>query len=59
MTEQRYRSHTDSIYGELDVPTVVNAAGTKTRIGGSLIRDEALEAMHSAASAFVELNFEN
>ncbi|ELZ79453.1 aminotransferase class V-fold PLP-dependent enzyme [Haloferax larsenii] len=55
MTEQRYRSHTDSIYGELDVPTVVNAAGTKTRIGGSLIRDEALEAMHSAASAFVEL----
>ncbi|WP_396611490.1 aminotransferase class V-fold PLP-dependent enzyme [Haloferax sp. S1W] len=55
MTEQRYRSHTDSIYDELDVPSVVNAAGTKTRIGGSLIRDEALEAMNAAAATFVEL----
>lgn len=43
------------IYRELGVREVVNAAGTKTRIGGSLIREEALEAMNSAAEGFVEL----
>ena len=44
-----------SIYQDLGVREVVNAAGTKTRIGGSLIREEALEAMNSAASGFVEV----
>jgi len=44
-----------SIYQDLGVREVVNAAGTKTRIGGSLIREEALEAMKSAASGFVEV----
>jgi L-seryl-tRNA(Ser) seleniumtransferase len=44
------------IYEELDVPTVVNAAGTKTRIGGSLIREEAVEAMASAAESFVRIS---
>jgi len=45
-----------SIYEELDVPTVINAAGTKTRIGGSLVREEALEAMSEAAGSFVRLS---
>ncbi|WP_459191127.1 aminotransferase class V-fold PLP-dependent enzyme [Halosimplex sp. J119] len=45
-----------SVYDELGVPTVVNASGTKTRIGGSRIREEALEAMHEAAGSFVRLS---
>ena len=45
-----------SIYEELDVPTVINAASTKTRIGGSLIREEAVEAMADAAGSFVRLS---
>jgi len=45
-----------SVYEELGVPTVVNAAGTKTRIGGSRIRPEAREAMDRAAEAFVRLS---
>ncbi|MFB6152606.1 MAG: aminotransferase class V-fold PLP-dependent enzyme [Haloarculaceae archaeon] len=45
-----------TVYEELGVPTVVNAAGTKTRIGGSLIRAEALEAMERAAGSFVRLS---
>lgn len=44
------------VYTELGVPTVVNGAGTKTRIGGSLIREEALDAMTEAAGAFVRLS---
>ena len=45
-----------SIYEDLDVPTVVNAAGTKTRVGGSLIRAEAAEAMRDAANGFAHLS---
>lgn len=45
-----------SIYEELGVPTVINAASTKTRIGGSLIRPEAVEAMSSAAESFVRIS---
>lgn len=45
-----------SIYESLNVPTVINAAGTKTRIGGSLIRKEAREAMMQAADSFVRLS---
>jgi L-seryl-tRNA(Ser) seleniumtransferase len=44
------------IYEEIGVPTVVNAAGTKTRVGGSLIRPGAVDAMVSAADAFVRLS---
>ncbi|NGM70617.1 aminotransferase class V-fold PLP-dependent enzyme [Natronolimnobius sp. AArcel1] len=49
---------TDSqtIYDELGVPPVVNAASTKTRIGGSLIRPEAVEAMSRAAESFVRIS---
>lgn len=45
-----------NVYDELGVSTVVNAAGTKTRIGGSLIREEALTAMREAAGSFVRLS---
>jgi len=47
---------TETIYDEIDVPTVVNAAGTKTRIGGSLIRPEAADAMRSAARSFARIS---
>jgi L-seryl-tRNA(Ser) seleniumtransferase len=46
----------ESIYEELGVPTVVNASGTKTRIGGSRIREEAREAMDRAGESFVRLS---
>ncbi|XVH33153.1 aminotransferase class V-fold PLP-dependent enzyme (plasmid) [Haloferacaceae archaeon DSL9] len=46
----------DTIYDELGVPSVINATGTKTRIGGTLIREEALEAMNRAAEAFVRIS---
>lgn len=45
----------ESIYEQLEVPTVVNATGTKTRISGSLIRDEAMEAMVEASKSFVRI----
>lgn len=48
--------HEDSIYDDLGVPQVINATGTKTRIGGSLIREEAMEAMRRAATSFVRLS---
>lgn len=48
-------SEDDSIYRELDVTPVVNAAGTKTRIGGSRIRPGALDAMRRAAGEFVDI----
>jgi L-seryl-tRNA(Ser) seleniumtransferase len=46
----------ESVYTEFDVAPVVNAAGTKTRIGGSRIRTEALEGMNRAAEDFVRLS---
>ncbi|MFP9190133.1 aminotransferase class V-fold PLP-dependent enzyme [Natronosalvus vescus] len=49
-------SNERSIYDELGVPTVINAASTKTRIGGSLIRPEAVEAMASASESFVRIS---
>jgi len=45
-----------SIYDEIGVRTVVNAAGTKTRIGGSLIRPEAADAMRGAADSFARIS---
>lgn len=45
-----------SVYDELGVPTVVNAAGTKTRIGGSLIRPDAADAMREAADSFARIS---
>lgn len=49
-------SQGETVYDDLGVPTVVNAAGTKTRIGGSLIREEAVEAMVDAAGAFARIS---
>lgn len=46
----------ETIYEELGVPHVINATGTKTRIGGSRIREEAVEAMQRASEAFVRLS---
>ncbi|MFC6723238.1 aminotransferase class V-fold PLP-dependent enzyme [Halobium palmae] len=46
----------ESVYQEFGVPIVINAAGTKTRIGGSRIREEAVEAMGRAAEEFVRLS---
>jgi len=47
---------TPAVYEELGVPTVINAASTKTRVGGSRIRPEALAAMREAAGAFVRIS---
>ncbi|WP_132060675.1 aminotransferase class V-fold PLP-dependent enzyme [Halorussus amylolyticus] len=47
---------TPSVYDEIGVPAVINAAGTKTRIGGSLIREEAVEAMADAATGFARIS---
>jgi L-seryl-tRNA(Ser) seleniumtransferase len=44
------------IYDELGVPTVINATGTKTRISGSLIREEAVTAMAEASESFVRIS---
>jgi L-seryl-tRNA(Ser) seleniumtransferase len=44
------------IYDELGVPRAINAAGTKTRIGGTRIRPEAAEAMHRAAGSFARIS---
>jgi D-glucosaminate-6-phosphate ammonia-lyase len=44
------------IYEELGVPTVINATGTKTRISGSLIREEAVEAMAEASESFIRIS---
>lgn len=46
----------ETIYEELGVTSVINATGTKTRIGGSRIRPEARDAMMRAADAFVRLS---
>lgn len=46
----------ETVYDEFGVPAVVNASGTKTRIGGSRLRDEALEAMNRAGATFVRIS---
>ena len=42
-----------SIYDEIGIPCVINAAGSMTYLGGSLMHPEVLEAMRSAAGAYV------
>lgn len=46
----------DSIYEALDVPEVINGVGTKTRVGGTRIREEAVEAMRAAARSFARIS---
>jgi L-seryl-tRNA(Ser) seleniumtransferase len=44
-----------SVYDKLGVKTVINAAGTLTTLGGSLMPPEVLAALASAAEHFVEI----
>jgi uncharacterized pyridoxal phosphate-dependent enzyme len=44
------------IYEELGVQPIVNAAGTLTNLGGSLMLPEVVEAMAVASRSFVDLN---
>lgn len=44
------------VYGELGVRPVINAAGTLTTLGGSLILPEVMETMSAASRAFVPLD---
>ncbi|SDR04800.1 aminotransferase class V-fold PLP-dependent enzyme [Natronobacterium texcoconense] len=46
----------DSVYERIGVPDVINATGTKTRIGGSRIRPAAAEAMCEAADGFARIS---
>ncbi len=45
-----------TIYDQLGVRAVINAAATLTRLGGSLMPPPVLKAMNEAASAFVDLD---
>ncbi|WP_254533987.1 aminotransferase class V-fold PLP-dependent enzyme [Natrinema gelatinilyticum] len=45
-----------SVYDELGVSEAINAAGTKTRIGGTRIRPEAVDAMTRAAESFARIS---
>ena len=44
-----------SIYERLDVPTIINAKGTSTRLGGGLMPVEAAQAMFEASQACVDM----
>ena len=44
------------IYRHLGVRPIINARGTHTRLGGTLIRPEVLDAMRAAAGAYVVLD---
>ena len=43
------------LHARLGVPRRINAAGTLTRLGGSLMEPEVLQAMHEAAGASVDM----
>lgn len=45
-----------TIYDDLDVPTVINGVGTKTRISGTVMREDAADAMREAARSFVRIS---
>ncbi len=45
-----------SIYHRLNVPTLINAAGTLTRLGGSLMDAEVVQAMADASRSFVRMD---
>ena len=44
-----------NIYEQLDIPKVINAAATLTKLGGSLMPPPVIEAMASAAGQFTDL----
>lgn len=45
-----------SVYQKLGVTPVIHGAGTTTRYGGSLMREETIEAMREAAQAYVNID---
>lgn len=44
-----------NIYEELGIKPIINASATLTKLGGSRMPAEVLEAMHAAAGAFIDL----
>ncbi len=44
-----------TIYAELGIKTLINGLGTYTRLGGSLMPPEVVQAMAEAAKSFVSL----
>ncbi len=44
-----------SVYDSLGVPTIINASGTVTRLGGAAMPETVLEAFHDAAGDWVPL----
>lgn len=45
-----------TLYQELGLPKVINAAATLTRLGGSLMPPEVMAAMHEASASFIPLD---
>lgn len=43
-------------YQSLNVPTVINGVGTKTRISVTLVREEAANAIRDAAAQFARIS---
>ena len=50
------KSSATNIYNRLGVPTVINAKGFYTRIGGSIMPREVDEAMDEAANYFIDMH---
>lgn len=48
--------HNETIYDEYGIPTVINGAGMKTRVGGTLMRREVVSAMDEASQAFARIS---
>ena len=44
-----------SVYEELGIPTLINALGTYTAVGGSRMSEQTLEAMCEAARSYVSM----
>src|SRR6476646_1470245 len=53
---ERDRARMAAIYTRLEVRPIINARGTHTRLGGSLMAPAVLDAMREAASAYVVLD---
>jgi len=48
---------TDSIYEKLGVRRIVNASGSKTRLSGSIMPDEVVQAMVEASNELVDIEY--
>ena len=56
MWEEGRGSGNVTIYDRYGVPTIINAAGPKTWLGGSLMLPEVVAAMQSASRSFVTIH---